>query len=61
MNHFAARARHDGVTWIGEFRCAEHADFLAAGAVDLLGELEENRFNGRSSLQFLIRDARPAS
>lgn len=27
MNHFAARARHDGLTWIGEFRCAEHADF----------------------------------
>lgn len=44
--------------WFGG---AEHADFLASGPVDLLGEIEENRFNGRSSLQFLIRDARPAS
>lgn len=44
-----------GIWWDG----AAHADVLGGGAVDLLGELEENVWRGRRSLQLEIRDARP--
>jgi single-stranded-DNA-specific exonuclease len=46
----------EAVWWGG----AAHLPSLANGPVDLLGRLSENVWQGRRSLQFVVRDARPA-
>lgn len=43
--------------WFGG---AEHEGVLARGPVDLLGGFEQNNWNGRTSLQFRVEDARLA-
>ena len=43
------------------WRAAEHVPFLKSGPVDLLIEPGFNRFNGRTTVQLTIVDARPAS